>query len=52
MRVEYNQSLVQLKYQDALGDYECKNLIDDICYKNGLGYYNYIKNLRNSITNS
>lgn len=49
MRIEYNQSLVQLKYHDALGDYECKNLIDDICYKNGRGYYNYIKNLRKSI---
>ncbi|MGS0682665.1 hypothetical protein ACVBIL_16120 [Shewanella sp. 125m-7] len=49
MRIEYDQSLVQLKYQDALGDYICQNLIDDICYKNSRGYYNYIKNLRNSI---
>lgn len=49
IRVEYDESLVQLKYHDALGDYQCKNLIDDICYKNGRGYYNYIKNLRVSI---
>ncbi|MGS0676692.1 hypothetical protein [Shewanella sp. 30m-9] len=49
IRIEYNSSLVQLKYHDALGDYVCKTLIDDICYKNSRGYYNYIKNLRNSI---
>ncbi|QYJ90958.1 hypothetical protein K0H81_05045 [Shewanella halotolerans] len=49
MRIEYDESLVQLKYQDALGDYQCANLIDGICYKNGRGYYNYIKNLRASI---
>jgi len=49
MRIEYNDSLVQLKYHQAWGDYECKKLIDDICYKNGRGYYNYIKNLRSSI---
>ncbi|WP_299803908.1 hypothetical protein [uncultured Shewanella sp.] len=50
MRIEYSQSLVQLKYDDALGDYVCKKLVDDICYKNSRGYYNYIKNLRNSIS--
>ncbi|GIU29236.1 hypothetical protein [Shewanella sp. MBTL60-007] len=50
MRIEYDQSLVQLKYHDALGDYVCKKLVDDICYKNSRGYYNYIKNLRNSIS--
>ena len=49
MRIEYDKSLVQLKYHDALGDYQCEKLIDDICYKNGRGYYNYIKNLRASI---
>ncbi|KIO37570.1 hypothetical protein DB48_04105 [Shewanella sp. cp20] len=49
MRIEYDESLVQLKYQDALGDYQCANLIEGICYKNGRGYYNYIKNLRASI---
>ncbi|WP_394204651.1 hypothetical protein [Shewanella waksmanii] len=49
MRIEYDESLVQLKYHQALGDYQCKNLVDDICYKNGRGYYNYIKNLRVSI---
>ena len=49
MRIEYDESLVQLKYHDALGDYQCANLIDGICYKNGRGYYNYIKNLRASI---
>ncbi|QDF74500.1 MULTISPECIES: hypothetical protein [Shewanella] len=49
MRIEYDESMVQLKYQDALGDYQCANLIDGICYKNGRGYYNYIKNLRASI---
>lgn len=50
MRIEYDQTLVQLKYHAALGDYVCKNLVDDICYKNSRGYYNYIKNLRNSIS--
>ncbi|MEZ9198021.1 hypothetical protein [Shewanella sp. 10N.286.54.B9] len=50
MRIEYDQSLVQLKYHAALGDYICKNLVDDICYKNSRGYYNYVKNLRNSIS--
>ncbi|CAM3462575.1 hypothetical protein [Shewanella pealeana] len=50
MRIEYGASLVQLKYHDALGDYVCKKLVEDICYKNSRGYYNYIKNLRNSIS--
>ena len=49
MRIEYNQSMVQLKYHDAFGDLVCKNLVDDICYDNRRGYYNYIKNLRRSI---
>jgi len=49
MRIEYNKSLVQLKYHSAWGDYVCKKLVDDICYKNSRGYYNYIKNLRKSI---
>ncbi|MCL1036014.1 hypothetical protein L2750_02450 [Shewanella submarina] len=49
MRIEYDEDYVQLKYHAALGDYVCKNLIEDICYKNGRGYYNYIKNLRKSI---
>jgi len=49
MRIEYNTELVQLKYHKAWGDYVCKKLIDDICYKNSRGYYNYIKNLRHSI---
>lgn len=49
IRIEYNESLVQLKYHDALGDYECEKNVEDICYDNGRGYYNYIKNLRNSI---
>lgn len=49
MRIEYNDSFVQLKYHQAWGDYQCKKLIDDICYKNARGYYNYIKNLRSSI---
>ncbi|MCE9679032.1 hypothetical protein LZP69_07550 [Shewanella sp. AS1] len=49
MRIEYDESLVQLKYQDALGDFQCENLIEGICYKNDRGYYNYIKNLRASI---
>ena len=49
MRIEYDDKLVQLKYHAALGDYICENNLEDICYKNGRGYYNYIKNLRNSI---
>ncbi|MCE9686884.1 hypothetical protein LZP73_11840 [Shewanella sp. AS16] len=49
MRIEYDENYVQLKYQDALGDYVCEKLIEGICYKNGRGYYNYIKNLRKSI---
>lgn len=50
MRIEYNKTLVQLKYHYAWGDYVCENLVDDICYKNSRGYYNYIKNLRKSIS--
>ncbi|MEL4360316.1 hypothetical protein [Shewanella algae] len=49
MRIEYDANYIQLKYHAALGDFVCKKLIDDICYKNGRGYYNYIKNLRISI---
>ncbi len=50
IRIEFDEKLVQLKYHDALGDYICKNNIDGICYRNGRGYYNYIKNLRKSIS--
>lgn len=49
MRIEYDKDLIQLKYHKAWGDYECEKLVDDICYKNSRGYYNYIKNLRKSI---
>ncbi|MCL1142811.1 hypothetical protein [Shewanella gaetbuli] len=49
MRIEYNDKYVQLKYHEALGDYQCENIIEDICYKNGRGYYNYVKNLTASI---
>ena len=49
IRIEYNKSMVQLKYHDALGDFVCKKNVGDICYKNARGYYNYIKNLRKSI---
>lgn len=49
IRIEYNKSMVQLKYHDALGDFKCKKNVEGICYKNARGYYNYIKNLRKSI---
>ena len=49
MRIEYNEQLVQLKYHGAIHDFVCVNLVDDICYKNQRGYFNYTKNLRTSI---
>lgn len=49
IRIEYTQQLIQLKYHQAWGDFVCKNLVDDICYKNSRGYYKYFRNLRNSI---
>ncbi|TPH15577.1 hypothetical protein [Litorilituus lipolyticus] len=49
MKIEFNESLIQLKYHQAWGDYVCKNLIEGVCYKNDRSYYNYVKNLRLSI---
>ena len=49
-RIEYNQTLVQLKFHGGSEDYECENLQEDgVCYKNHKGYYNYTPNLRTSI---
>ena len=50
MRIEFNQDLVQLKFQGGSESYECKNLQENgVCYKNHKGYFNYTKNLRTSI---
>ncbi len=49
MRIEYNQSLVQLKYHDGIGDLVCQMNVKGICLRNNRGYFNYFKNLRNSI---
>ncbi|ROS02061.1 hypothetical protein EDC56_2511 [Sinobacterium caligoides] len=49
MRIEFNQSLIQLKYHSGWGDMACKNNVEDICYRSGRDYYNYVKNLRRSI---
>ena len=51
VRIEYDESMVQLKYHSALGQYVCQKLVADICYKNEKGYYKYVKNLRKSIEN-
>ena len=51
LRVEYNQNLIQIKYEDGNSGYECENLIEGICYENTRGYYNYLKNFRIAIVN-
>lgn len=49
-RIEYNQTLVQLKFHGGSEAYECVNLQENgVCYKNHKGYFNYTKNLRASI---
>jgi hypothetical protein len=49
-RIEYNETLVQLKFHGGSEAYECENLQENgVCYKNHKGYFNYTKNLRASI---
>ncbi len=48
-RIEFNESLIQMKYENAFGDFVCQNNIDGICYKNDSDYYLYMKRLRLSL---
>ncbi|NVK22266.1 MAG: hypothetical protein HWD86_07085 [Kangiellaceae bacterium] len=50
--VEYNDSLIQIKYVDGYDDYACENVIDRICYENHRHYYSYVKRLRHHIQNN
>lgn len=50
VRIEYDESWVQLKFHGGSKAYQCENLREDgVCYKNHKGYFNYTKNLRASI---
>lgn len=50
MRIEYNERLIQLKYENSSKYYACENLQENgICLKNTRNYFNYVKNLRSSI---
>ena len=52
-RVEFDERFIQLKYADSFEDYECKNNIDGICYKNeNRKYYAHMKTLRTAIINT
>ena len=49
-RVEFNESLIQMKYENAFGDFVCKKNVKGICYKNyDSDYYLYMKRFRTSI---
>lgn len=51
-RVEFDEHFIQLKYAGSFDDYECKNNIDGICYRNGKVYYSRMKKLRTEILNT
>ncbi|PKG81044.1 hypothetical protein CXF85_19990 [Colwellia sp. 75C3] len=52
-KVEFDEQYIQLKYLDAYDDYQCKNNVDGICYKNeSRKYYGHMKDLRSAIINT
>ena len=52
-KVEFDEHFIQLKYVDSFDDYECRNNVDGICYKNeNREYYSHMKELRTAIVNN
>lgn len=50
LRIEFDETWVQLKYHDATNAYACEIVVaDGICYQNYRDYFGFAQNLRGSI---